>query len=459
MNLVRKIAAPALAALIIFFLFIFLRKSPASKLWKGYTMLCVPVETDERLVNNVLTEEKCGEYLALENQRLLNAGTLMPFDDFDSTDSYIERRSLYFFDREGSSRIYYIPDSKKSSGQKAAALLQNVYHIDARLGSLASFPWVPAFVCLAVFFCLFAGADNKSVFAGASFPAILYIACNPFYPAAAAVCFELYAFFLAQRIWRRRGACDALLHNPYMLIFTAASLLISFCAGLRCGFLYVLNLAAALCLLAALFNLELNAERKLRFLPLPIRSAKRMRLINSRSVRNLLFCSGGLFILVVFFFSPSSISSFGASGGLFFPAPTEYNGTTGSFPTLEDFFVWRWNSVTMPYRSCNEIQNPVPKDGEMVAFSHYEKTPSGIKERRETLFTYGGDFKKEVLDSLNKTDYGAIEKLWERQEGRFSVVYSSGGGQETGGAGKLALLFSLLLSLGFALYYIFIIKR
>ena len=435
----KKFAAPATAAFVILLIIFLCKSRPMSKLWKGYTTLSVPAQTDQSVVDGVLTDRGCGKYISLQAQAT------------DGADGYNERKALYFFDRDKTSRIYYIPDAFSKQAALAVQLLQTRFHIDATLGSRATFPFLTLLVCAAAFLALLRCAENKAVFTIASAPALFFAFCNPFYAAAAAVCLELYALYLGQRLWRRKGALTALFANAFVITFTAAAFLLSIVAGFARGIFFLLNLTAAFSLLFLFFNVQTEQEKKDRFLPVLIRSARVVNMVNVKTLKKAFFVSAEIGALFVLLCAGTDFLSAGGKKGLFFPAPTEYNGQDSEFPLMEDYYVHKWNSAVSPYRSLNKEYPPRPKEGERVEMTHYEKTNAGIQSRSEVLYTYNAAFKKQASDELDKSDYPAVEKLWKAQGKKFSVAYLSGGSEDAGLGLVAALLLAALLPLFCAL--------
>ena len=413
-------------------------------MWKGYTTLSVPVQTDQALVNGLLSERGCGGCILLESQK----GAQVQEDFFSE---YDKRKAAYFFDREKSVRIYYVPD--RFAGEAAAVVqqLQSNYHVDAALGSRAAFPYMTVLVCLFAFLALLRFAQNKAVFSLAAAPAIFYSLCNPFYAAAAAVCLELYAIYLGQRLWRRRGAAAALFNNAFIIVFSAAALLISAAAGFLRSFFFILNFAAAIALLFLYFNFQAKREKSARFVPVLIINARTAGAVGARTIKKSFFVSVEILVLFVLLFAGTSFLSSGGKGGLFFPAPTEYNERDEAFPTIEDYYADKWARLAFPYRSLNKKSPAAPQEGERVEMTHYEKTKDGIKSRTEVLFSYDAAFKKQAAADIDKADYPAVEKLWKAQGKKTGAAYSSGGSENSGAALAAALLFAGLVPLFCAL--------
>jgi hypothetical protein len=443
----KNFAAP-LAAVLLAFLIMFLLKSvPSSKLWKGYTTLSVSAAADGKLVEGLLREKNCGDFIALERQ------------EKRFSEVYESAKRSYFFDRDGKFRIYYIPDSKSKEALSCAREIQSRLHFDALLGSKASFPYFSLIVCVLVFAAFFFFAENKSVFAAAALPALFFVFCNPFYAAAAAVCLELYALFLAQKLWRRKGAARCFLRNPFVVVFFGAAFLLSCVAGAAKALYFTLNVFCASSLLFLLLNIEVQSEKGARFLPVFIRSAKRMNVLCVKNVRKSSISALGVFSLFLFLLAGSDFVFEGGKKGLFFPAPTEYNGPSGDFPTMADYYAQEWAAASSPYRSLNKEFSLVPQDGETVQMTHYVKTPDGIKASERVALVYDKAFRKEAAARLDKLSYAPIERLWKAQGRNFSVKYASGAGESAGFGTAAALLFAMLPSLFAALYYIFELKR
>lgn len=437
MEELKKFAAPAFGALVLLLILFLCKSSPVSKLWKGYTTLSVPVQADEKLVGQLLREMECGQYISLEGQPAANF-----FEE-----SYSSKKSLYFFDREKTVRIYYIPDARAKQAAAAARLLQSRHHIDAVLGSQAAFPYLAPLVCLLALFALVFFCQNKGVFLASALPLLFYAFCNPFYAAAASVCLEYYALYLGQRLWRRRGALQALLANSFIVVFSAAALALSAAAGFARALFFLLSLASSFSILFLFFNMEKRNEKSARFLPVLIRSARAVNPVGAENLRKAFFSSAEIFLLFALLCAGTDFLSSGGKRGLFFPAPTEYNESRADFPTMEDYFASKWNGAAFQYRSLNKSYPLVPKEGDAVEMTRYEKTGKGIQSRVEKALVYDKAFKKEAAAALDKTESPLLEKLWKAQGKRFSVVYASGGSESAGAGLAAALLLAALLPL------------
>lgn len=443
----KKYAAPALCAFLILLTTFLLKSVPASKLWKGYTTLSVPAGTDSALVNDVLREQNCRDYISLEGQ--LSA----------RQNEYQKRKSLYFFDKDKQFKLYYIPDAFSREAGRAVQLLQSNFHINAFLGSKAVFSRLPFLVCALAFLALFFYAENRLAFTAAAAPGLFYAFCNPYYAASAAICLELYALYLGQRLWRRKGALKAVLNNPYILMFSAAAFLLSCAAGFKRSFLFTLNLLCAFSLLLLLFNRQVDSEKNARFLPVNILSARRLGAMTFKKLRKAFFVSAEILVLFICLCAGTNCLTSASGGDLLFPAPKDYNESERTFPTLEDYYADRWDKLASPYRSLNKQKPGAPKDGESVEMTHYVKTEKGIQSKREVLFTFNKDFKKEAASAIDSAPSSSLEKLWRAQGQDFSVDYSAGGSEKSGPGLVVAMLFAALLPFFAAARYILILRR
>lgn len=459
MELLKKYVAPAFVALFVLALFILLKSSPAYKLWKGYAVLSVPSDSDMRVVSNVLLESGCDEVISLEAQRddddSLFGGLV--FQEFD--ESYNRGKALYFFDKDRRARLCYIPDSCKMQAQKAVSFLNQNYGVGARLDDTGRFPFIAPLVALAVFLFFLFISENKIVFfAGGIFP-LVFCFCNPLFASAAASGLEFYALYLAQKVWRRRGSSEFLLRNHCIWIFSLAAIVAAFATGFVCGILFLLNFFAAVSALYLVLNLQERYETRFHFVPILMRNAKMVGKMNLNSVKNMLVCSCAAFALLFLFLTGANFSSSNPDKDLYFPAPAKYNGSSGAFASLDDFFAKKWNAISSQYSSLNKVNANVvyPAEGETVKWTRYSKKDGEINASEQIVCVYDEAFRKDALDSIKNADYPAIEKLWIEQGEKFSTEYTVGERVgESGAAVVPALLLAMFLPLGMALFYIFV---
>lgn len=465
-DFVKRYFAPAFVALFVVALFVILRTHPSYKLWKGYTVLSVPSDSDDGAVSNALLEAGCSGVISLSAQRggADSALEALLLQDASGGDSYEKGKSLYFFDRDGKARLYYVPDAQRDGVRAAAELLERNYRISAVLDAGTVFPWLVPAVVLAVFAAFLWLSENRAVFAAAAVFPVAFCFCNPLYAAAAAASIEIYAIFLAQKVWRRRGGTEFILKNWCVWVFCAASVIASFAMGFVGGILFVLNFVASASALFLLLNAQEDYEKRFPFVPVLIRDAKMVGKMNRRSVKGMAVCSCGAFLLLVLFLTGANFSPGDDGGDLYFPAPKDYNGKPSQFALLDDFFVRRWNAVALEYRSLGEISSAAafarPSEGDAVTLTRYEKKGGEIRASEQVVCTYDDAFRRKEAASVLNADYPALEKLWLAQGKKFSTEYASGGSGADGvEASAAVLLVAMFLPLAVAFYFILIWRK
>ena len=154
MKYVKKFIIPLIiscATLILLFIF---RSVPVAQLWKGFSVLYVPVNTDANVVLNTLSENGCEDVISYYNQNVPYVNEFLPIKR-DASDAYLAGRNAYFFDKEHSVMIYYIPNTYIKNAVKAVSSLVNDYKIDAGLDAKSSFPLATPVICIIVAFLCF----------------------------------------------------------------------------------------------------------------------------------------------------------------------------------------------------------------------------------------------------------------------------------------------------------------
>lgn len=428
MNYVKKFVIPSIISIAIFFLLLILRTVPTSKLWKGFSVLYVPCETDAKVVMSALQDAGCEDVISLYNQRIPFINQFLPINA-DSNDSYLSQRNLYFFDKDRKVTIYYIPDQFAKQAKTACEILIKDYSVNAGLDSKSSFPLLTPIICILAALILFISAKKKLVFLLASIFPIIFTFAMPFYTNAACVCLFLYAAFIAQKIWKRKGSFDCIKSNPYLLILIFISISGTFFSSFVSGLMFILSLCASVLLLCIKNNYENYRDSKLRFCPVLMRNAKLMNMVDINSIKKALVPAFSIILLFVLYITSVNIFTVSNSGDLSFPMPTRYNVENG-IPNLDDYIVWNWNTVTKPYKSLNSTYSNVPVEGETVVIQRFKDSDDGVISTEEVLYSFDDSFKKEAVSLIDDLQYPAIEKLMKHQESGFSVDYSYGAGEK-----------------------------
>lgn len=452
MKYVKKFIIPLIiscATLILLFIF---RSVPVAQLWKGFSVLYVPVNTDANVVLNTLSENGCEDVISYYNQNVPYVNEFLPIKR-DASDAYLAGRNAYFFDKEHSVMIYYIPNTYNKNAVKAVSSLVNDYKIDAGLDAKSSFPLATPVICIIVAFLFFIFSKNKLPYFVSCIFSLIFTFTMPFYINAAAVCIYFYVVFMMQILWNRKGNIKYLLTKPLIVILITISLVSSFFVSFVSGILFVLCIASSFLLLVVVKSLSDIKDSKLRFNPVPIRPAHLMNMINIKSIKKIFISVAGSVILFVLYITSVNVFSISNSQDLSFPMPTSYNEQTG-IPVMNDYLVWTWNAVTKPYRSVNSIQTEIPAEGETVTIQRFVNSSEGIKTKEEVLFCFDKDFKKQVIDAIDDLNYPAIEKLMKVQDEGFSVNYSYGSGEKFSITSVIIMLVMILLPCGMAIFYL-----
>lgn len=428
MNYIKKFIIPFLLTIGIFALLLLLRTVPTAKLWKGFSVLYVPCDTDAKIVIGALQDAGCEDVISFYNQRIPFVNEFLPIKS-DSNDSYLSSRNAYFFDRDRKVTIYYIPDSFSKQAKDACESLIKNYGIEAGLDSKSSFPLLTPIICIITALILFIFAKKKFIFFVSSLFPLIFTFTMPFYTNAASVCLFLYAVFIAQKIWKRKGSIKCLKTNSYLIILIFASITGTFFSSFVSGFMFILCIAATILLLSIANNYEKIRDSKLRFCPVLMRNAYLMNMVNANSIKKALIPAFSIILLLVLYITSANIFTVSNSKDLSFPMPTRYNVDNG-IPNLDDYIVWSWNTITKPYKSLNSTYSEIPEEGETIAIQRFKDSDDGVIAIEEVLYSFDDSFKKEAVSLIDDLQYPAIEKLMKIQESGFTVDYSVGAGEK-----------------------------
>lgn len=452
MEYIKKYVVPVLLSAGILVLLLLLKTVPVSRLWKGFSVLYVPAKTEPQLVLKTLQDKGCKGVISYYNQQIPYVNEFLPIKASEN-DPYLAGRNAYFFDRQSTVMIYYIPDEYSKNATSAVEVLIKEYNIDAGLDCKSSFPLAAPLICLIaalIFLCL---SKNKLVYlVSAVFP-VIFTFTMPFYTNAAAVCLLLYGSFLCEKVWSRKGSIRFILTSPLIISVFALSCIGAFYASFVSGLSYLLSITASVLLVYALRNLTVLMDSKRRFSPVLMRPAAMLKIININSIKKMFISTGGIFLLLVLYISSANLFSISNAQDLSFPMPTRYN-TENGIPAMDDYVTWTWNAITLPYKSLNNSISTVPQEGETVNIRRFVNAENGVKVKEEVLYTFNDSFRKEVVNAIDELTYPAIEKLMKAQESGFSVDYSYGTGESFNKFSLIILLTLILLPCVMAIFYL-----
>ncbi|MFC2385936.1 hypothetical protein [Treponema socranskii] len=440
MSAVKKLSIfCSIAVLSIFVLFIF-RTVPSGNLWERYRIVYVDNASDDDYAAEVLKKAGCENVISLSSQRLpvmlsVHSPEVSLALAFSDADGYLAKRRAYFFDRGAQYRLYYIEDRYAPLAEDAVREFRTS-GIAAGLDTQGVYPFIVPLICTAFALLLcFLSPHRALFFAAAVFP-VLFAACVPFYAAAASACLFLYALFIALRLWGRRGAFSVVKTNPVFIAFFIVSLITACVSSLRSALLFVPVIVGTVSALAAFSTAERLYEARYRFTLVPIRPARAIPFFTKATFRGTAACASSIAVL----FAASLLSSFsvGFAAAPFSRVPqlefpsARAQSPAGSFPTLDEYVAWCWNTKTAPYRSVNaqSAHERHPKTGDSIVFPRFSDGDAGISETSVSM-VFDKNFYDAALGDIDALPYPAVEKLIKAQGSRVHAGYAfsvSGGG-------------------------------
>nr|WP_180486164.1 hypothetical protein [Treponema socranskii] len=440
MSAVKKLSIfCSIAVLSIFVLFIF-RTVPSGNLWERYRIVYVDDTADEDYVSGILKNAGCENVISLASQKF---PVMISVDSVERSlalasadeDGYLAKRKAYFFDKGNRYRLYYIEDRYEGLAEDALRVFRNA-GIDAGLDTQSVYPFIVPLVCTAFALLLCVLSSHRLLFfVTAVFP-LSFTACVPFYSAASAGCLFLYALFIALRLWKRRGAFSFIKTDISVIAFSAAAFALACISSLRCALLFTAAAGGVVSSLFAFSEAEKLYEARYRFKPVPIRPAREMPLFTKKIMHAAAACASSIavFLAASLFSSVSTAfaaSPFSSAAQLEFPSASAQS-PAGSFPTLDEYVAWCWNTKTAPYRSVNaqSAHERHPKTGDSIVFPRFSDGDAGISETSVSM-VFDKNFYDAALGDIDALPYPAVEKLIKAQGSRVHAGYAfsvSGGG-------------------------------
>ena len=136
------------------FVFSIFKQVPKGQLWKGYSVLYVPVTASDDAVVSVLEQFKIKDYICLSNQFLpldisVNSPeySMLVMNSSNKDFSYLYDRNSYFFDKSQNYRVYYILSDYSSLFANVVKELSN-WNISACIDSKVQYPVILPLVIL-----------------------------------------------------------------------------------------------------------------------------------------------------------------------------------------------------------------------------------------------------------------------------------------------------------------------
>ena len=457
MNKYIKFSAP-FVFFISLILIISFRTVPSGKLWKNYYVVCVPVNTADSTVLSAINEAGIKNQISLSGQYLpvsLNENSIeismLKLNYSSSEYAYLNKRNAMFYDKSQAYRLYYIP-GKYTSETAALIKILNNQGINCIQDSSANYPWILPFIGLLLAVMLFLFVKNKIPFAAGAVIPLLYLYCNPFYPVATASCLNLLCLFFVANLWRRKGAFTILLSRYSTPAMSAIAFLCAFSSSLLSGFIYIAGIAGAVSSLYLCYMIEDFFRIKKPFVPVYIRSAKRVSQYAGKAFMSLGLVTASVLLLIILIFITSSTSIKTSSAKLLFPGNTEIKDS--SLPQFDEYYEWLWNVETYPYRSLNENY----EDTKSLAFSYFEENEeSGIIKEIRSEMKFDDDFKKKNFEAIDQLQFDSIEKLMKSEGIDFRGGYTATSSYNTNLFGIIMCFICLFILL--FIYFFIIIRK
>lgn len=403
-------AAVSLISLILILSF---KSIPSGQLWKNYNILYVPVQADDQTVINAIENAGIEEAVVLARQYLpVKFGANSPeiamyrLNNQQEEFSYGTKRNLYFFDKDNEFRLYYIPVMYKSKLSHVITSL-NQAGISAGIDSSGSYPWFLPLLCLVAAVLLTVIVEKKLFFASVVAIPVVFTFCNPFYPIILANLLIQLTVFFASNVMNRKGYQKVLINNFIIPLMVLLSFVCAFSCAVKSGLFYIIAIAGAVS--AALLYREIEAFIQSRqiFVPVYIRSAKRVSIFagKSKSVMGGLTGTAVLVILLFVFTSSDTVNAHFSK--LQLPAA---KGFVSDLPDLNDYCNWMWNVQTYPYKSLNKTA-----DKDSIEFPRYVYKNGIVEESVQTL-SFNNDYKNQVIDDIDELPFDSIESVMKSQK-------------------------------------------
>ena len=456
MNKYIKFISP-IVFIISLILILILKTIPSGKLWKNYSVLCVPVNTNDSLVLSAADEAGISGLVSLSGQYLPISLTensieisMLRLNYNSPAFSYLNKRNAMFFDKSQSYRLYYIP-SKYNSETSALMRILKSKGIDCQKDSSAEYPWLLPLMGILLAGMLMLFSKHKLPFVAGAIIPLVFLYGNPFYPVATATCLSLLILFFISNLWRRKGAVSILLNKiicPAMLVI---ALLSAFSCSILSGFLFILAICGTAAALKSYRLAEDFYRNRKVFVPVYIRSAKRVSLFAGKVFTSMNIVTGAVAIFIILIFVTSTDSIKNSSVKLLFPASTSVNDN--KLPQFEEYYKWNWNVKTYPYKSLNNTYS----DDEVEFSSFIEDEKTGIISEKITTIKYDNSFKQKVYEDIDQLQFDSVEKVMKSESENFCGGYTAASSYQINIFGIIMCFICLFILL--FIYFSIIIRK
>ena len=460
------IIAASLCCVLFCFILIFFRTAPSFKIWQNYTVFYTERTVSEDAVPDIFSKAGINGVLSAFHVQFPPLPVFTPVQYLNgfSAFSYEDLQNLFFSDKSGTYRLYYVPQETTRAAASALKSADFVWGTDAQ----EKRPYAVPVAVFVLFICFMLFSKNKAFFSAAFFPFVIYSFSVPFYHSAACVCLLGFSLFIIQKSWRHRGFFKKAVVQPLFLSCLILLSISSLFSGLYPFFLFIAAVFASVCAVYVLFELEVILRSSGSFNPVSIICARR---VNTRDIFRLRFALVPalcicLFTTAVFINGLyAAAGSFGkktflsGSSTLYLPAPIKKtikndfslfsykalceNDIPNRLPDLSDFIKAFWFYETYPFRKLDKSTQMNPLIGERVAYSNYKKEGERLVESSVTVAVFDEAYIQRITDIAYRSAFsgsGGAEALLSRQRGFMRTGYIRA---HSGESGTVALIFTL----------------
>lgn len=438
------------------------KTTPQTQLWKGYKILYVPKSYNSSSVLKILENENISAVVSKDNQNVPVVSKFAPIQIQTST-SYLLRREGFFSDKSNTFNVFYIPEkfafkipaaintiNKELSNEKQKAGTDGE-------GSISIFP--PLIAILAFFVALYF-CENKAAFSVLALSPLIFVMANPFFCVSGAFLLSLVAFYIVQKIYKRKGAFFIIRKSVLCYIFLIAPGILLAFSYIKLSLFYFMAVASSFLNFYIFMAVASFVESHLySFNPTLILSAKSISVPGKKGVGVLMATAASIFILLVtsFFVGGISSSASTVNSSISLPLPTSKSSET-NLPNVNDFSVWAWNTLAFPFKKLStdslSPQTTTPEEGEKIEFLGISPMDDKNMSSSYNTFVYNASFRQQLYKNASEKE-GSVEKLLLTQGEKSNFGY----GKQTGAAKenfKVAILtIFLFASIGATLFYSF----
>ncbi|MCQ2578125.1 MAG: hypothetical protein MJ176_06305 [Treponema sp.] len=385
------------------------RSVPSGKLWKGYSVLYVPVETPDDAVLSCFSQTgienvTClsGQYLPVLYKAHSVEVSMISFNP--EATKYLNDRENYFYDKSQNYRLYYIPVSEKNELSQCVNLLRD-NGITAGIDLSAPYPWIIPVLAVLFFLVLLFLAADKTAFGLSGFIYVLFNLCFPFLTSvSSSFIFMIFLFSISSLIFRR-GLLDYISKRIILIFLGILSIVSCFTQSAMCGFMFILcTLTSVLALIFYFDSKKFIEGRQTGFRPVLIRSVYFVPKYNGSE--RVVFPISLLLTVICFTVCVFFMDSFSTQVSKLSLPAANVSSRDQNLTDLEDYARWKWEVQSFPYRNIN-----LESDAKSyVKFPRYSEVNGKIVEGYD-IASFNESYILNTNDEINELPFNALEKV------------------------------------------------